>query len=650
MTPDRLMYRAKRRLLGQPLTTERVSEEKLSNRTALGVLASDCISSSAYGSEEMLRVLVPVVGAAAFTLVMPVTGAILLVLLLLTLCYSDVVTLYARAGGSYVVARENFGPDVAQVSAVALLVDYVVTVAVQTSAGTNALISLAHLAGNGWTGLDHLQLPVSVAVIVLLAYGNLRGVREAGRMFAIPAYLFIAAMGLVFLVAAARALAGGLPHADLTAPGVVPLGTPGDGWLYGASLFIVLRSFANGGSSLTGLEAISNGISVFRQPQGRNARHTLIAMSCVLAVLVLGVSTLAHVTHAVPYADGTPTVIAQEARLAFGDGTGGTIGLVFVQLATALVLYTGANTPFTGFPFLASFVARDRFLPRQLTRRGHRLAFSNGIVSLAALSLVLLLVTGANVDRLVALYAIGVFTAFTMAGAGLAAYHLRRREPLRRMKITLNALAAGVSAAVVLIFAVTKFTEGAWLVVVVFPLGVWVLIRINREYRREAAALERLPSGAGRPRTRRHEVLVLVETLDLATLKALRYAHELRPHSVRAVHFAIDEAHAQRLSRLWASTSATSVALELVACPDRRLRHALRELAARTTQGGDTSLTVLVPRRMYANALGRLLHRGTGEKMSRALEQLPHVAVTILPFDASHAIQVLESGHLPDID
>ncbi|MFD5440723.1 APC family permease [Streptomyces tendae] len=649
MTPDRLMYRVKRRLLGQPLTTERVSEEKLSNRTALGVLASDCISSSAYGSEEMLRVLVPVVGAAAFTLVMPVTGAILLVLLLLTLCYGDVVTLYTRAGGSYVVARENFGPNVAQVAAVALLVDYVVTVAVQTSAGTNALISLAHLAGNGWTGLDHLQLPVSVAVIVLLAYGNLRGVREAGRMFALPAHLFIAAMGLVFLVAAVRALSGELPHADLTAPGVVPLGTPGDGWLYGASLFIVLRSFANGGSSLTGLEAISNGISAFREPQGRNARHTLIAMSCVLAVLVLGVSTLAHYTHAVPYTDGTPTVIAQEARLAFGDGTVGTTGLVFVQLATALVLYTGANTPFTGFPFLASFVAQDRFLPRLLTRRGHRLAFSNGIVTLSALSVALLLVTGANVDKLVALYAIGVFTAFTMAGAGLTAYHLRRREPLRRVKVGVNALAATVSA-VVLIFAVTKFTEGAWLVVVVFPLGVWVLIRINREYRREAAALERLPTGADRPRTRRHQVFVLVEILDLAALKALRYAHELRPDNVRAVHFAIDEAHAHRLSTLWASTSTTSVELELVACPDRRLRHAMRELADRTTHDGDTSLTVLVPRRMYANALGKLLHRGTGEKMSRALEQLPHVAVTILPFNASHAIRALESGRLPDID
>ncbi|QBR07803.1 APC family permease [Streptomyces sp. S501] len=650
MTLDRPAYRVKRRLLGKPLTTEHISEEKLDNRTALGVLASDCISSSAYGSEEMLRVLVPVVGAAAFTMIMPLTGAILLVLLLLTLCYSDVVTIYTRAGGSYVVARENFGPNVAQIAAVALLVDYIVTVAVQVSAGTNALISLAHLAGDNWTGLDHLQLPVSVAVIVLLAYGNLRGIREAGRMFALPAYLFMAAVGLVLLVAAVRGIAGELPRADLHAAGVVPLGTPEDGWLYGASLFIVLRSFANGGSSLTGLEAISNGISAFREPQGRNARRTLVAMSCVLAVLVLGVSTLAHLTHAVPYTDGTPTVIAQEARLVFGGGPLGTAGLVFVQLATALVLYTGANTPFTGFPFLASFVAQDRFLPRVLTRRGHRLAFSNGIIALAVISLALLLATGASVDKLVALYAIGVFTAFTMAGAGLTAYHLRRREPLRRVKITLNALAAVISAAVVLIFAVTKFTEGAWLVVVIFPLGVWALTRINHEYRHEAAALERLPLGTDRPRDRRHQVFVLVDTLDLAALKGLRYAHELRPDTVRAVHFAIDEAHARRLSAAWERTSATSVPLELVACPDRRLRHAMRELAVRTTADGETSLTVLVPRRMYANALGKLLHRGTGEKMARALGQLPHVAVTILPFDASRALRVLDSGHAPPLD
>lgn len=278
-------------------------------------------------------------------------------------------------------------------------------------------------------------------------------------------------MSLVLLVAAVRALTGELPRADLNAPGVVPLATPGDGWLYGASLFIVLRAFANGGSSLTGLEAISDGISAFRHPQGQNARHTLVATSCVLVFLVLGVSTLARFTHAVPYTDGTPTVIAQEARLVFCNGTAGTAGLVFLQPATALVLCTGANTPFTGFPFLAGFVAQDRFLPRVLTRRGHRLALPNGVVTLSALSTALLLVTGANVDRLVAFFAIGVFTAFTMAGAGLTAHHLRGREPVRRVKIAVNALAATVSAAVVLVFVVTKFTEGAWLVVVVFPRG-----------------------------------------------------------------------------------------------------------------------------------------------------------------------------------
>ncbi|HEY3480251.1 MAG TPA: amino acid permease, partial [Streptomyces sp.] len=245
LPPDRLAYRVKRRLLGPPLVTERIAGEKLSNPIALGVLASDCISSSAYGSEEMLRILVPVVGTAAFTLLMPVTGAILLVLLLLTLCYADVVSVYTRAGGSYVVARENFGPDIAQIAAVALLVDYIVTVAVQTAAGTDALISLAHLLGNGFTGIDHLKVPLSVAVVVLLAYGNLRGIREAGRTFALPAYLFMAAGGLMLLVGGVRWIAGDLPKANVHAAGAVELGTSGSGLFYGASLFIVLRAFAN---------------------------------------------------------------------------------------------------------------------------------------------------------------------------------------------------------------------------------------------------------------------------------------------------------------------------------------------------------------------------------------------------------------------
>ncbi|WP_051854751.1 APC family permease [Streptomyces sp. NRRL B-1347] len=632
--PEPVPYRLKRLLLGPPLVTSRIRKEKLDNRTALGVLASDCVSSSAYGSEEILRVLVPVVGVAAFTLLMPVTGAILLILVLLTLCYRDVVMIYTRAGGSYVVARENFGPDVAQIAAVALLVDYVVTVAVQVSAGTNALISLAHLVGNGWTGLDHLQVPFSVGVILLLAYGNLRGLREAGRVFAVPAYLFMAAVGLMLVVGLVRWALGELPHADVRAAGAVPLGEAGDGWLYGASLFMVLRAFANGGSSLTGLEAISNGISVFREPQGVNARRTLVAMSCALGVLVLGISWLAHLTHALPYTDGTPTVIAQEAHLVFGGGWAGTAGLVFVQLATALILYTGANTPFTGFPYLASFVAEDRFLPRQLTRRGHRLVFSNGIICLAAVSLALLLVTNANVDKLVALYAIGVFTAFTMAGSGLTAYHLKRREPGRVWKIAVNATAAVVSAAVVLIFAVTKFTEGAWLVVVVFPLGVWVLIRINREYRAEAEALEALPPAeeGDRPRWRRHVVQILVDAFDPAVFQALRYAHEIRPDEVRAVHVAVDGPRARRLAARWAQSRATDVPLELVDCQDRRLERALIDHAAATTADGDTALTLLIPHRAYRTTLGRLLHRGGGERLAHALEGLPSVAVTVLPY------------------
>ncbi|MEU8822085.1 APC family permease [Streptomyces sp. NPDC048636] len=640
--PDRLGYRVKRRLLGPPLVTERIRREKLRNPVALSVLASDCISSTAYGSEEMLRVLVPVIGVAAFTLILPVTGAILLVLLLLTLCYSDVVTIYTRAGGSYIVARENFGPDVAQIASVALLVDYIVTVAVQVSAGTNAIISFAHLLGDTWTGLDHLQLPLSALVIVFLAYGNLRGLREAGRVFAVPAYLFMLAVGLMLVVGVVRGLTGQLPHADVHAAGAVPLGESGDGLLYGASLFIVLRSFANGGSSLTGLEAISNGVSVFREPQGRNARRTLVAMSCVLGTLVLGVSAMAHFTHAIPYRDGTPTVLAQEAHLIFGDGVPGALGLAFVQLATAFILYTGANTPFTGFPFLASFVAEDRFLPRQLTRRGHRLAFSNGIISLAVVALALLVVTDANVDRLVALYAIGVFTAFTMAGAGLTAYHLRRRERGRTWKIAVNLTTAVVSAAVVLIFAVTKFTEGAWLVVVVFPLGVWALIRINREYRAEAAALEEVPSlGDDTSRWRRHVVYVLADSIDLATVEALRYAHELRPDEVRALHIMVDEAHARRLMARWERTPGVTVALEVVECPDRRLRHTVMELAARTTEDGRTALTLLVPRRTYSSSLGKLLHRGTAEALAKALEHLPGVAVTILPFDVGRAVRTM---------
>lgn len=493
--PESPGYRLKKRLLGKPLVTERLGEERLSNPVALGVLASDCISSMAYGSEQMLVVLIPAIGIAAFTALIPLTVAILCVLLLLTLSYRDVVMAYTRAGGSYVVARENFGPRVAQVAAVALLIDYVVTVAVQAAAGTDALVSLVHLLWGDarLSVLDDHKLYITVAVVLLLCWGNLRGIREAGRSFALPAYLFMSAMALLIVTGFTRFLSGDHTRIDVHTPGMVPLGTDANGFFYGASLLILLRAFANGGSSLTGLEAISNGVSTFRNPQGRNARRTMVAMSCLLGTGVLGVSLLAHITHAVPYLAQTPTVVSQEAGWAFGDSWYGNAALVFVQLATALVLYTGANTSFNGFPFLASFVAEDSFLPRQLTRRGHRLAFSNGIIVLTVVSIGLLVATKGSLNSLVGLYAIGVFSGFTMAGAGLVRHHLVLREGRWRLKTAVNALACGVSLLVALIFAVTKFTEGAWVVVVVFPVGVWALIKVNKRYREEAAALATAP-------------------------------------------------------------------------------------------------------------------------------------------------------------
>ncbi len=502
--PERLSYRVKRALLGEPLVTARLHEEKLTKKAALGVLSSDCISSSAYGTEEMLVALVPVFGLASFHILGPMTAVVIGVLILMTLSYREVVMIYTKAGGSYVVARDNFGPRVAQIASVALMIDYIVTVAVQAAAGTLAISSLV-------PSVEQWNLEITIGVVLVLAYGNLRGVREAGKAFAFPTYFFFFALSLVILLGVGREIIGDLPQYATNLPGQFPVTNQHDAIFSWAAIFVLLRAFANGGSSLTGLEAISNGVSAFKPPAGENARRTLSLMSLMLGFLVAGVSYLAVQTHAVPYEDGAPTVISQVAKAAFGTSGIGHLGFVLVQIATALILYTGANTPFTGFPFLASFVAEDSFLPRQLTRRGHRLAFSNGIIVLTVTAIALLLVVGANVDHLVPFYAIGVFTGFTMAGLGMAKYHSTHHEPGWRRRLAINLAAGIVSLLVVLIFAVVKFTEGAWLVVILFPLGWFALVRLNEQYREEAArarsghggARRRPPARALRPARRR---------------------------------------------------------------------------------------------------------------------------------------------------
>jgi amino acid transporter len=629
--PETLRYRLKNALLGPPLVNEQLSSERLSRPVALGVLAPDCISSSAYGTEEMLTQLVPYVGLAAFALVVPITMAILGVLFFVTLSYLDVIQLYTKAGGAYVVARDNFGPKVAQVAAVALLIDYTVTVAVQSAAGTAALTSAfpTLLKFHG----QNLTVPITIAVVVLLLYGNLRGIKEAGKYFAFPTYFFIVSLAAVVVTGYVKAAMGTLQVHSVHHAGTFAIGHPGSGLLYGASFIVILRSFANGGSSLTGLEAISNGVGAFRRPTSRNARQTLVVMSSVLAFLVLGVTMIAHWTHAVPYVAGSPTVVSQEVRYVLGTGPVGQFLFYVVQFATVLILYTGANTSFNGFPFLASYVAEDSYLPRQLTRRGHRLSFSNGILVLTVVAVALLLATAARVDSLVALYAIGVFTGFAMAGAGMVKHHLDHRDGRWRLGVGINGLSSVLTAIVVLIFATVKFKEGAWVVVVLGPLMYFGLIRLHRQYVDEEHQLEEgAAEAAEAPVLNRHVVIVLVDRLDMASARALQYARTLHPDELRAVHFALDKQEADALEAEWSRLGLTRLALDVIECPDRRLTRAALELAAETVADGDTELTILLPRRGFAAGWHRVLHDRTADRIAASVSQLSHVNATVVPY------------------
>lgn len=623
----------KRVFLGKPMITEELAGERLSNRVALGALSPDAISSTAYGPEQILIELLPNAGLAAFALLLPITGVILLILVLVAASYRQVVMAYTRAGGSYIVARDNFGPRVAQIAAAALLIDYVVTVAVQSAAGTVAVVSAL-------PALGPFSLEITVGVVILICYLNLRGLREAGAPFAAATYLFIIMIATTIVTGVVRQLFWGLPSYDpQSLPGTVPV-HQGNGLVMGATVLVLLRAFANGGSSLTGVEAISNTVEVFQKPQGRNARRVLTAMACILGFLLAGVAYLAYATHATPYLTEYPSVLSQIGRAVFGNGVIGNVFFFLVQASTAAILFTGANTSFNGFPALASFVAEDRFLPRQLMKRGHRLVFSNGILALTALSVVLLVTTGGSVNALVPFYAIGVFTGFSMAGYGMTKHHLTHREPGWRHRLAINLSAGILSTIVVGIFAVAKFTEGAWLVVVVFPLLVFALIRLNREYRAEAAILEMFRTD--RPelvKYARHRVFIFVNSVDLAVIEALRYGRGLRADELIAVHFMVDAIHAAQLRKRWEAFD-LETRLRVVDCPDRRINRAAQVLVATSVkEHPDTNVTVLLPRRTYAPLLGRLLHDRTADKIARAVSLIPDAAATIVPYDVESRIK-----------
>ena len=626
---DSFFYTIKRRLLGNPLNRHSLGHQRLSKRYALGILSSDCISSSAYGSEQILIALLPAFGLAAFAILMPMTAVVLAILLIITLSYRDVINVYTKVGGAYIVSRDNFGPVVAQIAAVALMLDYIVTIAIQSAAGVAAIIST-------FPSLSPFKIPMILLVIILLTYGNLRGVKEAGKAFALPTYFFVGCMFIVFSVGIYKQFNGSLIELSVSQLGSIYVPPQGQeqGLLTFAGIFILLRAFANGGSSLTGLEAISDGVALFKTPEHVNARRTLYIMSALLGTLVLGVSWFAHKIHAIPYESGTPTVISQIAKAIMGDGLVGQTMFVMVQLATMLILFAGANTTYSAFPILVNFVAADGYLPRQLTKRGHRLAFSNGILLLAGGGIFLVLITAGSVEHLVAFYALGVFTGFTLAGFGMTRHALRNKTGQWRAKVVINGLAGSISLIVVIIFSVVKFTQGAWLVLITAPILVMAFLRLRRQYTREQDALvvkqhqERATSIA------RHDVTVLVDNVDIATVGAVRYARSLKPRNLSAVHFVIDDRRAEEIQKAWAASDALDdVTLELIDCPDRRLANSALDYAIRMTEKPDVELTLLLPRRAYSGFLGRLLHDQTAEEIAAPISQLPRVVATIVPFD-----------------
>ena len=401
----------------------------------------------------------------------------------------------------------------------------------------------------------------------------------------------------------------------------------------GATVFVVLKAFGSGGAAVTGVEAISNGVPAFKPPAWKNARKTLVVMGSLLGVMFLGLSMLAARTHAMPYESGVPSVISQVGKLVYGTTAAGHLLFYTLQAGTMLILVLAANTSFADFPRLASFQAGDNFMPRQLTIRGHRLVFSNGIIFLAGAAILTLLATGGEVSRLIPLYAIGVFTSFTLSGAGMAKHHITHKEPSWKRGLVINGIGAFLSLLVLVIVTVVKFRDGAWVILVLVPIMVYGVVRLNRTYQAEDVELHEDAQALAEAHTMRtHSVVVFVDNLDAATARAIQYARTLLPDELRAVHFDLDSWRTSELITAWGDLGLARFPLDIVECPDRRMPRAALELAVETTADSDTELTILIPRREYTKVWHRLLHDRSSNAIVAALGDTPHCNVTIVPY------------------
>jgi amino acid transporter len=626
----------KRIFIGRALASNRLGDTLLSKRIALPVFCSDPISSVAYATEQIILVLGTAGAASTLGLAAPISVAVALLLAVVVASYRQTCFAYPSGGGAYIVSKENLGVNAALTAAAALLVDYVMTVAVSVVSGVVAITSAV-------TSLAPHAVALSVGFVALLAVVNLRGLKESGSTFALPTYAFIVLTFLLMVSGLYRAATGSLPDAQSSQLALEH--TAKIGGIY--TVLLCLRAFASGCTALTGVEAISNGVPAFKKPKSKNAAATLTIMGALAITMFSGITALALATHARAYPSGAPSVISQIAESVWGRSI-----LYFAfQAATAAILVLAANTAFNGFPTLASILARDRFLPRQLHSRGDRLVFSNGIVLLAGISMALIIGFNASIDKLIQLYIVGVFTSFTLSQYGMVRHWTReltavtdtaRRRVMRRSQ-AINASGAAVTGVVLIIVVRYKFFGGAYLAISAMVVLFFLMKGIRKHYDAVTHELRPEPSGVVLP-SRNHAV-VLVSKIHSPTLRALAYAKATRPHDLTALTVAVDEAETQELMAEWDARGLT-VPLTIINSPYREITKPILDYVANIHRSSPRDVvTVFIPEYVVGRWWEQLLHNQSALRLKGRLLYMPGVMVTSVPYQLqSSADELIPSG------
>jgi amino acid transporter len=607
----------KRILVGRPLSSAEQEHQRIPKIIALAVFSSDAISSTAYATEEIL--FVTALGTSSLALglgtLIPISIAVAAILAIVVTSYRQTIFAYPSGGGSYVVSRENLGEMPSLVAGASLLVDYILTVAVSISAGVAAILSIPALRD-----LADYRVELGLLLIAIITIANLRGIKESGRIFAVPTYIYIVILTVLVGYGLYQSYFGNLGHVPFN-PKEFEGSRVAGGTL---GLFLILKGFSSGAVALTGVEAISNGVPAFRRPESKNAATTLMFMGFILGILFFGVSVLAHRTH--PYPSHDQTVFSQMGLLVFGSGP----VYLLLQIATAAILTLAANTAYADFPRLSSIIAQDKYLPRQLANRGDRLVFSNGVLILATMAGILIVAFGGLTNALIPLYAVGVFTSFTLSQAGMVRHHQKEREPRWKFNAWLNGVGSVTTFVILIVVAVTKFTGGAWVPIVVIPFIILLFKSIHNHYSGIEKGLQAAPDY--RPRPMNHTVVVLVGSVHRGVLEALAYAKSMRPNRLLAVTVVSDEDEQEKIARDWAHFG-IDIPLEIVYSPYRELaRPVLRFVEELNAQRSNDIVTVVIPEFVVSSWWGQLLHNQSALFLKGRLLFRKGTVVTSVPY------------------